>query len=178
MFFSTNSSDKQSYRFAMFSFSVLVNSWNLAKFVRVLEAMNVVFLSKNINHYVQKEFDRLQKYMDELGEDEPELGDDNDSAFEDDHPMPADDQYSLWTTEDGSEEKKVFSSFEKPFGPYLLKKLEKTRPFCESKFPSNPMHEPKFMQNLVKNWLPLTPFWSHILRGYIYNIYIYIYILH
>ena len=104
MFFSTNSSDKQSYRFAMFSFSVLViNSWNLAKFVRVLEAMNVVFLSKNINHYVQKEFDRLQKYMDELGEGEPELGDDNDSAFEDDHPMPADDQYRLWTTEDGSE---------------------------------------------------------------------------
>ena len=49
-------------------------------------------------------------YMDELGEDEPELGDDNDSAFEDDHPMAADDQYRLWATEDGSEEKNVFSS--------------------------------------------------------------------
>ena len=44
-----------------------------------------------------------------MGEDEPELGDDNDSAFEDDHPMPADDQYSLWTTEDGSEEKIIYN---------------------------------------------------------------------
>ena len=77
MYFCTCSSSKNNYKFAMFTFSVLVNCSSLENLVKVMETCKILFCSKSIDDGVTKSFNRLVKWFGEL-EDLPLL--DNNEA--------------------------------------------------------------------------------------------------
>ena len=66
-------------------------------------------------------------------------------------------------------EKHVVSTTWKPFGAYFELKLKMVDVSCNSTLPVNPLYQPEFVTKLQKSWLPMSPFWSSMLRG-VYNI--------
>ena len=158
--FYIHSSNKNHYKFAMFCFSVMVNSWNLARFLKCLKACNVVFCSSHTNSQVKEAYDCLLQLFKELG-DSTLLED----SMDEDITHDGDEESRNDLMEEDSEEKHMPASLQKPFGSYFVKHLQAINVCVNAKLPVNPLYQPLFMEKLHKNWLSLTPFWSGILRG-------------
>ena len=145
----------------MFCFSVIVNSWSLERLLSCVEKCKIVFCSKYLNAEVRHAHAQLTSHFKELGQ----------VPFSDgvggvDYAT----QTGVDTTEqldvDASEEKQLIASARKPFGAFFAIKLDKVVPCCDPSYQDkNPLYQPQFLDKLTKNWLPLCPFWSSILRG-------------
>ena len=166
MYFCTCSSSKNNYKFAMFTFSVLVNCSSLENLVKVMETCKILFCSKSIDDGVTKSFNRLVKWFGEL-EDLPLL--DNDENEEDLLMEEEDSIEDTLAASNESEKKHVVSTTWKPFGAYFELKLKLVDVSCDSALPANPFYQPKFVTKLQKSWLPTSPFWSSMLRGAIHT---------
>ena len=68
--FYIHNSNKDHYKFAMFCFSVhvMVNSSNLARFLKCLKACNVVFSSSHTNTNIKEAYDCLLQLFKNLGD--------------------------------------------------------------------------------------------------------------
>lgn len=58
--------NKSTYRFAMFSFSLLVNSWSMKAFLKRLKLTFTLFSSPNIDETVQESFESLNQMFETL----------------------------------------------------------------------------------------------------------------
>ena len=150
------SSSKEHYKFAMFSFSLLVNSSSLESLLRCVETCKLVFCSRSINTKVVCAHDKLKSWFKEL-ESLPLLNEEPaDCGVQGDNDGKGD---------DASEEKQITMMTWKPFGAFFDEKLKVIVPCSNPTYPTNPLYQPEFMAKLQQNWLPMSPFWSSILRG-------------
>ena len=164
--FHVYSSSKKNYKFAMYTFSVLVNCCSLENLLKVMETCKMLFCSTNIDERVTKSYNKVVQWFSELDglpllDEEPEN--------EEQDTMEEEESIEDTLASNGSEEKHVVSTTWKPFGAYFELKLKMVDVSCDSTLPVNPLYQPEFVTKLQKSWLPMSPFWSSMLRG-VYNI--------
>ena len=144
------SSDKQQYKFAMYSFSLLVNSSTMEEILLHLSSIKVLFHSEYIDEKVNIAYRTLQQAFTELGVKE----------VADDEELPDEDTWAV-----GEELER--ESEPKPFGRYFEERLKLVKTCCDqvSDNPRNPFCKPRFVDIIVHKWLPTCPLWTSLLRG-------------
>ena len=126
--------------------------------MQCLTACNIVFCSAYTDSSVQKAYRSLLQMFQGLGEC---------NVFD---PQPeftenfGVEEQELNDIHEESEEKTMSGSYQRPFGPFFAKHLDKAFLCSSNSFPRNPLYYPMFMEKLSNNWLPLAPFWSGIMR--------------
>ncbi len=69
-----------------------------------------------------------------------------------------------------TEEDDVYLSAQKPFLPYLCQQMKINSKVCKSETGElNSLYQPQWIVLMKKMWLPLTPFWTSMLRGEFYT---------
>ena len=148
--------NKQMYKFAMYSFSLLLNSSTIENLLCHLFSIKALFDSSHVDEQVTQAHSRLCKAFENLGvHDKIDSNDDND----DDNDFV--DASEIW------EDKQEFIVDSKPFGRYFEERLKTIGCCRDDTCPPNQWYTPKFMETLMKNWLPTCPLWTSLLRGII-----------
>ena len=145
----------------MYSFSLLVNSFDLDTFITRLRHTYTVFSSQRIDSVVASSIKQLENLFQELGT-QAELNEvDNsqvDSSQDEDNDIDNSDVSS--------------SCKENPFLIHITAKLIgiHTSPLSQE-YPVNPLYSSNWVDILESKWLPHTPLWTSLLRGTFYNLY-------
>ena len=147
------------YRFAMFCFSVLVNSASLDSLLHRASLCKTVFCSKHVNSITHNSHSELVKCFKSLGQ--LALVEQNSENMTNGESK----DFEELIPEESSEEKQLLASAKKPFGSFFSTKLEDVQVCSDPEFPANPLYQPLFITKLSDVWLPMSPFWSSMLRG-------------
>lgn len=150
---------KTMYRFFMFTFSLLVNSWSLTNFINCLKLSYTVSCSRYIDEKVKASYQALEKKFTTLGtaaptDDELDLGTDEN-----------DDNQSTTLASVDEDEDNLKVTQEKPFKLYINKQMKNVYICTDKRKPENNLFTPKWIEILDQKWFAQTPFWSSILRG-------------
>lgn len=148
----------------MFTFSVMINCSSLVSLLKCLQTCKVIFCSLTIDEHVNNSYAKLMSWFGELAS-LPLLEDSEEDELEEEADIEV-------TEESGeSEEKHLSATTWKPFGAYFENKLKHINVSSDTTLPTNPLYQPEFLKKLLKNWLPLSPFWSSMMRGIKYKQY-------
>lgn len=154
---SNYSSEKQHSHFAMYCFSLLVNSTTMEDLLRHLRCIKILFCSKTVNHISNEAHHKLSEAFQTL--DATTV-----STLTEGDVSNADSPGDQWQQRD-AEEETVQPETNKPFGKYFEERMNKLRTYCEEGHTPNPLYMPQFTSMLLNKWLPICPLWTSLLRG-------------
>ena len=149
------------YKYAMFAFSVLLNSSSLECFLSSFKKCVILFGTTVLSPSVTKAFDDIQAKFKSLGKlNETDLLEmtnlQQDSSQE---------EIENGDNLDISEEESIMSSCQKPFLSFFNMQIENMTFDSDNTNPPNPFYQPKWLKLMQKKWLATAPFWSCMLRG-------------
>ena len=147
----------------MFCFSLLVNACSINWFVKCLCLCETVFSAKYQNEEVRKAYTTLCALIQKIGTSDDEIHVDETTIETYDK---TEENIEL-EEQSNSEEDYINLTAQKPFLPYLRQQIKKNLTVCtpENCSELNPFYQPQWIATMEKKWLPLTPFWTCMLRG-------------
>lgn len=155
----------QPYKLAMYSFSLLVNTQNMERFITHLKHIYIVFGLEYSDENVESSLKYLNDQLKGIGGQYSSMTEQVLQANE----QPIDECGIQETIVDsyGNDETSVNTISKNPFLPYILKRLQDSIPSTqsESKLPKNVYFQPMLRKMLENKWLGMTPFWSEVMYG-------------
>ncbi|KAL5502919.1 hypothetical protein EMCRGX_G009777 [Ephydatia muelleri] len=137
---------KGQYKFAMYSFSTLVNATTLQELEMRLTLMKVLYCNKTNTDGVKKAHDGIVDVINSLGMVS----------------QPESEVSSTSLTYECIEGSGTLTESMQPFGTYIRLKLDKIQVsnLGES---SNAFYQPQWFDVVLNKWLPMAPFWTSLL---------------